>query len=120
MKVTVNPQAPAAPTAAPTQFELSDATGRTIVVKKPGVLSQYRLVEALGHAAANQVYMAMTMPLLFVSSIDGDPITQPRTKAEVEALIQRLGDEGVTTLMTEIPKLFTSETQEETVKKSAE
>ncbi|MFD2271413.1 hypothetical protein ACFS07_10435 [Undibacterium arcticum] len=30
-----------------------DALGRTIKIKKPGVLAQYRLIEALGDSAQN-------------------------------------------------------------------
>lgn len=76
-------------------FVVTDAKGRSITLKKPGVLSQFRLIEALGDTAKNSVYTAMVIPIIFVTDIDGDPIPQPQSKREIEALIQRLDDEGI-------------------------
>jgi hypothetical protein len=76
-------------------FVVTDAKGRAITLKKPGVLSQFRLIEALGDTAKNQVYTSMVLPIIFVTDIDGDPIPQPQSKREIEALIQRLDDEGI-------------------------
>lgn len=76
-------------------FVVTDAKGRAITLKKPGVLSQFRLIEALGETAKNQVYTSMVLPIIFVTDIDGDPIPQPQSKREIEALIQRLDDEGI-------------------------
>jgi len=76
-------------------FVVTDAKGRAITLKKPGVLSQFRLIEALGDTAKNSVYTSMVLPIIFVTDIDGDPIPQPQSKREIEALIQRLDDEGI-------------------------
>jgi hypothetical protein len=76
-------------------FVVTDAKGRAITLKKPGVLSQFRLIEALGDTAKNVVYTSMVLPIIFVTDIDGDPIPQPQSKREIEALIQRLDDEGI-------------------------
>lgn len=75
--------------------ECIDAAGRTITLKKPGVLAQFRLIEALGDTAKNEVYTSMVLPLIFVSAIDGDPVVPPTRKGEVEALIQRLDEDGI-------------------------
>lgn len=99
-KVTVNAQR-SAPSVeivqeAMHEFSISDALGRTIVLCKPGILAQYRLVEAVGNdAAKNEVYMGMIMPILYVASIDGNPVAQPSNKAQVEALLQRLDEAGI-------------------------
>lgn len=75
---------------------IEDSSRRKIGLKNPGPLAQYRLVECVGpELSSNQVYMKMTLPLLWISSIDGTPIATPKTKAELEALIVRLGDDGV-------------------------
>ena len=74
---------------------VTDELGRSIKLKKPGVLAQYRLIEALGDAAKNEVYTAMVLPLIFVSDIDGDAVYQPTSKREIEALIQRLDEAGI-------------------------
>lgn len=80
--------------AANAEVTVPDAKGRQIVLKKPGILAQFRLVELMGDSAKNVVYMNMILPLIFVTSIDGDPVAKS-TKAQIEALIQRLDDEGV-------------------------
>lgn len=85
--------------AANESFDVRDARGRTITLKKPGVLAQYRLVEALGDSASNTTYVNMVLPLLFVSAIDGDALGQLSSKLLVEALIKRLDDSGIETVI---------------------
>lgn len=78
---------------------VTDSRGRAIRLKKPGVLAQYRLIEALGESAKNEVYMGMVLPLIFVSAIDEMVIYMPTSKAQVEALIQQLDEEGIAAVM---------------------
>lgn len=75
------------------------ADGRTVTLKKPGVLSQFRLVRMLGDAAKNQVYVSMVLPFTYITAIDGAAVLAPNTEREIEALITRLGDEGVDAVM---------------------
>lgn len=88
------------------EVTVTDARGRVITLKKPGVLAQFRLVEALGESAKNQVYMGMVMPLIYVAAIDGDPVFQPSKKSEVEALIQQLDEDGLTAVMAKAQEAF--------------
>lgn len=92
--------------AAVSEHSVQDASGRTLQLRKPGILAQYRLIEALGDAAKNQVYMGMVLPLLFVNAINGDAVPPLRTKSEVEALIQRLDDAGVEAVMSAVQQHF--------------
>lgn len=95
--VTIN-EAPSAQLvqAAAKQVVISDAKGRAITLSRPGVLAQFRLIESVGpETAKNEVYMGMVLPLIFVTDIDGEPVFQPANKLQLEALIQRLGDDGV-------------------------
>jgi hypothetical protein len=87
------------------QVVVTDAKGRAIVLRKPGVLAQYRLVEMLGASASNQAYMGMVLPLTFVESIDGDPVVIG-TKRELEALIQRLDEQAIFVVATGVQKNF--------------
>ena len=85
--------------------ETIDARGRVYSLRKPSVLSQYRLIEMVGgHAASNPVYMNMVMPLLYIDKIDDDNAINVSTKRELEALIKRLGDDGVEAVMMEVQK----------------
>jgi hypothetical protein len=100
-KVTQNETPPSAQVVAKASAaaETIDPRGRIISLKKPGVLAQYRLIEALGDTAKNEVYVGMVLPLIYVSAIDGDPVTPPTRKSEVEALIQRLDEDGIAAVM---------------------
>jgi len=78
-----------------TEVNVIDASGRSITLKRPGVLAQFRLVEMLGDSASNQSYVGMVLPLIYVAAIDGDPVSRITTKVGLEGLIQRLDEEGV-------------------------
>lgn len=83
-----------------------DSIGRTIKLKKPGVLAQYRLIEALGVSASNQTYMGMVLPLIYVIAIDDITVNQPNTKMQVEALIQQLDEHGIEAVMQKVQETF--------------
>lgn len=90
------------------EVEVTDAKGRKILLRKPGVLAQFRLVEALGDSAKNQTYVGMVLPLIFVASIDGVFVPPLEKKAHVEALIARLDDEGIAAVMEAVQGNFAS------------
>lgn len=106
-KVTINPT-PTDEVIAKAKAEviITDDKGRSIKLKKPGVLAQYRLIEVLGDSAKNEVYMGMVMPLIFVAEIDGEAVFSPAKKSEVEALIQRLDEEGIAAVMAGVQENF--------------
>ena len=110
VKVTLNQaQTPSAQVVAKANAEtiITDAGGRSIKLKKPGVLAQYRLIEALGpETSKNQVYMGMVLPLIFVAEIDGDTVFFPSNKREIEALIQRLDEDGIEAVMKGVEEHF--------------
>lgn len=108
-KVTINPT-PTQDVVAKAQAEVTvkDARGRVITLRKPGVLAQYRLVEVLGDTARNDVYMNMVLPLIYVGAIDGEPSYQPAKKSEVEALIQRLDEDGIAAVVRGVAENFSA------------
>lgn len=95
------------------RIEVTDARGRVILLRKPPVLAQFRFVEALGPSADSQAYLAMTMPLIFVGAIDGTPVVPPTTKGEVEAMIQRLDEDGLEAIMKGVQQLGGGDDPEE-------
>lgn len=100
----------------PTQeITVETADGKKIVVKHPGVLAQYRLVAALGALADNRTYLAMTLPLIYVVGIDGEPVLQPNTRREIEGLIQRLGEDGMGAVVAAIAEHFTTSSDAEVI-----
>ncbi len=84
---------------AQTEIVVTDSLGRAIRLRKPNALAQYRLIEVLGDSAKNERYTNMVSPLIFVRAIDGEEVRLPKNKGEVDALIQRLDDEGITAVV---------------------
>lgn len=75
---------------------VTDSRGRRIMLREPGVLQEYKFVELVGgEAAMNPVWMSMTMPLMYVASIDDSPVFAPVKRIEIDALIERLGRDGI-------------------------
>jgi hypothetical protein len=74
---------------------VTDSAGREIVLKKPGVLAQFGLIEALGDLAKNEVYTSMCLPLIYVSSVAGDEVLPLTTHGKIKALIQQLDEHGI-------------------------
>ena len=115
--VTLNAETPSKQlTGAAQDVIVTDSLGRSIKLKKPGVLAQFRLVEALGDSAKNEVYLAMVTPMIFVTSIDDAPVAAPTSKAEIEALIQRLDEPGIEAVMIGAQKHFGGAPDEAAVK----
>lgn len=74
--------------------------GRRVTMRKPGILAQFRLAEAMGpDLAANQTWMQMVQPFIYVAAIDGEPVFLPGSKLEMEALISGLGEDGMGQVM---------------------
>lgn len=81
--------------AASTATVVSDE-GRTITVTKLGPLKRMRLFEIIGpEAARNEKYVGIAALACAVTHIDGERVPSPNTKREVEALVDRLGDDGL-------------------------
>lgn len=118
-KLTLNSASEAAVAPTQAQHTVKDAKGRVITMKKPHVLMQYNLVKMLGETARNAAYMQMVIPLLFVIDIDGDAVAFPNSQRELDALITRLDDHGITAVMDGIAEHFSpKESQESDLKNS--
>ncbi|SDR37657.1 hypothetical protein SAMN05443245_5250 [Paraburkholderia fungorum] len=118
-KVTIKPHTEApTPTqevlrATSEEFSVTDSLGRVIVLKKPGVLAQFDLIEALGDLAKNDVYRVMCIPAIYVMSIDGAFAPPPSNKTQMRALIARLGEEGFEAINKGIRERFPQEAESE-------
>src|SRR5258708_14877125 len=110
-KVTVTETKVATAKPAPT---VTDAKGRVLTLGEHDVLAPYRLVRIVGaEAAENRVYMNMIFPLLYLKKIDDEDLIPFQTIREVEALIQRLGHDGVRKLRAGVEKHFSSGDEKE-------
>ncbi|MDR3480424.1 MAG: hypothetical protein P4L91_06875 [Burkholderiaceae bacterium] len=96
---------------------VTTASGKAIGIKRPHVLAQYKLVDAIGDSAENRVYLNMCIPLMWVASIDGNPVPQPTTKLQIEGLISRLDEEGITAVSRGIDEHFSRKNEVAAAKK---
>jgi hypothetical protein len=92
---------------------VTDARGRRIRLSKPPVLAEYKLTLLVGpEAAANRTYIHMIYPLLYVTAIDDDPVFFPAKAIEIDALIQRLDEDGVTAVVKSVDEQLAREERE--------
>jgi hypothetical protein len=75
--------------------EVTDSRGRKLKLRQPQFADEFRIVAVVGaELAANQVYMGMLNPLLFITEIDGIVQPFPTSKIAVDSLINTAGREG--------------------------
>jgi hypothetical protein len=76
-----------------------DASGRRLTVRNLTALDRLRLFKAAGPVLAqNQPWLGMALIASSVVAIDDVPIPPPVTEVQIEALIGRLDDTGVTAI----------------------
>lgn len=70
--------------------------GMRLKLRKPRAIAQLRLISLVGSEdAKNQVYMSLVSPLLWIEAIDDEPLGMFASKREMEAMFERIGEEGI-------------------------
>jgi hypothetical protein len=78
------------------QVEVTDKSGRRIVVRRLNALEKMRLSKIAGaDGAANPTYFGYVILAASVASINGEPEEFPMTPRAIEALISQLDDDGL-------------------------
>ncbi len=73
-----------------------DAQGRRVSIRKLTALDKLRLFKAAGPVLSqNQPWLGMAMLASSVVSIDDVPVPGTVNEQQIEALIARLGDDGI-------------------------
>lgn len=73
-----------------------DRLGRTLTVRRPTALDTLRLFKAAGPVLAqNEPWLAIANLAYSVDAIDNVPIPAPVNEPQIEAIVLRLGDEGL-------------------------
>lgn len=94
--------------------ELTDASGRKLVLREIEILEESRIVRMCGDDATNQGYMmGYVMPACMVASIDGDPLPIPANKRELEFAIKRVGRSGMAAVLESYVKRSTESREQE-------
>ncbi len=85
--------------------EVVDGTGRRLTVRPLSALDRLRLYKAVGsELAMNDVWFGVAVLATAVRAIEGVPVPLPVSEAQIEALVQRLGDEGLATAAAELDR----------------
>lgn len=86
--------------------EVTDSRGRVFRIAKPGILAQFRIIEVMGKSADIETFRGMVTPLIYIAAIDGDEVSQPINRMQLDALIQRVGDDGLEAVVHGVVKHF--------------
>lgn len=100
--------------AAQRDIEVPDSFGRIIKVRAITALQRMRMFEAIGALSRNEMYLGHASLACSVVSIDGEPVRFPGSKREVEALVDRLDNEGLAAAGVALAKLNGAEIDPET------
>ena len=75
---------------------VTDARGRMLSLRRLTALDKLRLFKAAGPVMAqNQPWLGMAVLACSVAALDDVPVPPPVTEGQVEALVARLGDDGL-------------------------
>jgi urea transporter len=73
-----------------------DSDGRELVLRRMTALDRLRLFKAIGPVLSqNNLYLGMAMLAASVIAIDTVPVPPPVTEGQIEGLVARLGDCGI-------------------------
>jgi len=76
--------------------ETTDAQGRRLALRRLTALDKLRLFKAAGPLLAqNQPWLGMALLAASVTAIDDIPVPPPASEAQIEALVSKLGDDGI-------------------------
>jgi hypothetical protein len=82
--------------AAQRTWDVTDSLGRTLTLHQLTALDRLRLFKAVPpHLAYNELYLGQACLAFAVTAIDGIPMPQPTNDPQIEAAIERLGNEGI-------------------------
>lgn len=94
-------------------YTVTDARGRVIEFRRLGTSGNRRLLKAISDESANKsLLFGLYATAAAVIAIDGDAITFPISELQADALVDRLGDEGLAALMEAIPTTLGVQTPE--------
>jgi hypothetical protein len=78
---------------------VSDSEGRRLTIRRLTALDRLRLFKAAGSALAhNQPWLGMAVIACSVAAIDDVPMPPPVSEMQIEAMIGRLGDAGISAI----------------------
>lgn len=78
---------------------VTDDDGRRLTIRRLTALDRLRLFKAAGPILAqNQPWLGMALIASSVNAIDDVPVPTPANEVQIEAMVARLGDSGISTV----------------------
>jgi hypothetical protein len=85
--------------AAQQEWDVQDALGRSIRIRKLTALDTLRLFKAAGPSLAqNEPWLSVASLAMSVVEVDSVPVPPPLSESQIEAMVARLGDEGLSAI----------------------
>ena len=86
-----------------------DTRGRRLTLRRLTALDTLRLFKAAGPVLAqNEPWLSMAGMAFAISEIDGIPVPAPTSETQIEALIDRLGDDGLAAIANSMQTEFSA------------
>jgi hypothetical protein len=77
-------------------LDVRDGRGRNLRIRRLTALDTLRLLKAAGPILAqNQPWLSMAMLAVSVTEIDHIPVPTPTSEAQIESLVEKLGEDGM-------------------------
>jgi hypothetical protein len=77
-------------------MEVTDRRGRRLSLRRLGALDKLRLFKAAGPALAqNPPWLGIALLACSVTAVEGVPVPSPGNEAQIEGVVQLLGDDGI-------------------------
>jgi hypothetical protein len=78
---------------------ICDLRGRQLSLRRVSALDRLRLFKALGpDLSQNAPYLGIALLAVAITAIDDVPVPPPVTEGQLEALVHRLGDDGLSAI----------------------
>ena len=99
---------------------VNDPRGRVIAVRKINALDRLKLFECVGaDNSKNEAYLGYATLAWHVAGIDGQAVSRPGSKAQLEVLVSRLDEDGLGSVAGAIPALYGTGDEAEALLKNA-
>ena len=86
---------------------ITDPVGRALAVRRLNALDKLRMLEVVGpENSRNEAFLGIATVACHVTAIDGDPVAFPRTRGQLDALVQRLDDHGIAAVASALAERF--------------
>lgn len=85
--------------AAQQEWDVQDSVGRTIRIRNLTALDTLRLFKAAGPTLAqNEPWISVASLAMSVVEVDSIPVPPPVSESQIEAIVARLGDAGLSAI----------------------